>query len=164
MESGFELLYRKYYSQVYSFVMTLARNRDTAEEITQQAFVKALTSKKAFRGESSEITWLCSIAKNIFIDEQREQNKVDNMASVLESSVHLSAMEMELESENEEKIFQIHKALHSLNEPYKEVFHLRVFGDLSFENIGKLFGKTANWACVTYHRARLKIKEILEGK
>jgi len=164
LESGFELLYRKYYTQVYSYVMTLGRNRDTAEEITQQTFVKALTSYKTFRGESSEITWLCSIAKNLFIDEQREQKKADKIVPELESSVHFTSIEMELESENEEKIFQIHSALHSLNEPYKEVFHLRVFGDLSFENIGKLFGKTANWACVTYHRARLKIKETLEEK
>ena len=164
MESGFELLYRKYYSQVYSFVMTLARDRDTAEEITQQAFVRALTSSKDFRGESSEVTWLCQIAKNLFIDEKRAQKKVDHISNELESSSYLSAVETDLASDNEELIFQIHQIIHTLNEPYKEVFHLRVFGDMSFEKIGKLFGKTANWACVTYHRARLKIKEILEEK
>ena len=163
MEAGFELLYRQYFSQVYSYVMTLARNRDTAEEITQQTFVKALTSHKSFRGDSSEITWLCSIAKNLFIDEQRARKKVDSISSNWKSEIS-ATVETELISDNEEKIFQIHKALHSLNEPYKEVFHLRVFGDLSFEKIGKLFGKTSNWACVTYHRARLKIKEILEER
>ena len=154
MDSGFELLYRKYYSQVYSFVMTLARNRDTAEEITQQTFVKVLTSKQTFRGESSEFTWLCSIAKNLFLDEVRAQKRAESITPI----------EVELASDDEQQIFQIHKAIHSLKEPYKEVFHLRVFGDMSFEKIGKLFGKTANWACVTYHRARLKIKEILEEK
>ena len=154
MEIGFELLYRKYYSQIYSFVMTLSRSQDTSEEITQQTFVKALTSYKAFRGESSEYTWLCSIAKNLFLDRVRAQKMAESITPV----------EMGVFSENEEQIYQIHQALHSLNEPYKEVFHLRVFGDLSFDKIGKLFGKTTNWACVTYHRARLKIKEILEGK
>ena len=154
MESGFDLLYRKYFSQVYSFVMTLARNQDTAEEITQRTFVKVLTSNKTFRGESSELTWLCSIAKNLLIDEQRAQKKAESFTYV----------ETELASDNETVIFQIHQALHSLKEPYKEVFHLRVFGDMSFEKIGKLFNKTTNWACVTYHRARLKILEKLEKK
>ena len=132
--------------------MTLARCQDTAEELTQQTFVKALVSYKSFKGESSELTWLCSIAKNLFLDEKRNQKKAEKITFI----------ETEITSNNEELVFKIHKALHSLNEPYKEVFHLRIFGDLSFEKIGKIFGKNTNWACVTYHRARIKIKEILE--
>ena len=49
--------------------------------------------------------------------------------------------------------------LHELPEPYKEVFQLRVFGELAFGQIGRIFGKTETWARVTYHRARLKIQE-----
>ena len=58
-----------------------------------------------------------------------------------------------------ESAFEIHKVLHKLDEPYKEVFSLRVFGELSFQQIGLLFNKTESWARVTYHRAKLKIKE-----
>ena len=58
----------------------------------------------------------------------------------------------------------IHKVLHTLPEPYKEVFTLRVFGQLSFADIGEVFGKTQNWACVTYHRAKQKIQEAMEVK
>ena len=54
---------------------------------------------------------------------------------------------------------KIHEILHNLSEPYKEVFSLRVFGELSFRQIGSLFGKTDNWACVTFQRARNKIRE-----
>ena len=50
-------------------------------------------------------------------------------------------------------------ALHALEEPYREVFELRVFGELSFREIGMIFSKTENWARVTYHRARLKLQE-----
>ena len=139
---------------MFSYVMTLSRNQDLAEEITQKTFVKALTSYDKFENKSSEYTWLCAIAKNMYIDYVRMQKKAEN----------IPPLEVELASDNDEQIFQIHKILHSLNEPYKEVFHLRVFGDLSFEKIGKLFGKTENWACVTYHRARLKIKDKLEEK
>jgi RNA polymerase sigma-70 factor (ECF subfamily) len=56
---------------------------------------------------------------------------------------------------------EIHRCLHSLEEPYKEVFSLRTFGELPFLEIAELFGKTENWARVTYHRAKLKLKEAL---
>ena len=55
------------------------------------------------------------------------------------------------------------KYLHELEEPYKEVFMWRVFAELSYKQIGQLFGKSENWACVTYHRARNMIRERLEG-
>ena len=57
---------------------------------------------------------------------------------------------------------EIHKVLHRLSEPYKEVSSLRIFGELTFREIGMLFGKSENWARVTYYRARVKIGEELE--
>jgi RNA polymerase sigma-70 factor (ECF subfamily) len=62
----------------------------------------------------------------------------------------------------EDSAYQLHVLLHELEEPYKEVFQLRVFGELSFRKIGQLFGKTENWARVTYHRARIKLQERME--
>ena len=53
--------------------------------------------------------------------------------------------------------------LHSMEEPYREVFELRVFGELSFVQISAIFGKTESWARVTYHRARLKLKERMDN-
>ena len=61
-----------------------------------------------------------------------------------------------------ESSFAIHKLLHELEEPYKEVFELRVFGELSFAEIAEIFGRTESWARVTYHRAKLKIKERMD--
>lgn len=60
-----------------------------------------------------------------------------------------------------DEALSIYKILHCLEEPYKEVFILRVLGDLSFREIGEIFGKQETWARVTYHRARLKIKEVM---
>ena len=65
--------------------------------------------------------------------------------------------------EDEEQAFRIHQFLHRMNDPYKEVFSLRVFGELPFERIGQLFGKSSSWARVTYHRARKQIMEYMEG-
>lgn len=157
METDFEQLYEAYYMQVYSFVMTFVKNRDTAEEITQKTFFKVMTTDKKYQGNSSELTWLCAIAKNLFLDELRMQRKreVLNPEQPLDYS-------MENRIVDEDSAFQIHQVLHALEEPYKEVFQLRVFGELSFQKIGKIFGKTENWARVTYHRARLKIQERME--
>ena len=159
MDMDYEQLYNTYYMKVYSFVMTLAKNQDVSEEITQKTFFKALATSKKHRGNSSEFTWLCAIAKNLFVDEQRAGAKFAgcDVESVSETSIEKSLVD-------EDTAFQVHKVLHSLEEPYKEVFQLRVFGELSFQKIGLIFDKTENWARVTYHRARLKIQERMEAK
>ena len=66
--------------------------------------------------------------------------------------------------ERREEIERIQRILHDIGEPYKEVFMWRVYAELSFRQIAQIFGKTENWACVTYHRARKMIKERLEGE
>lgn len=156
----FEKLYNTCYLKVYSYMMTLAKNQFLAEEITQEAFYKALSSKNEFRSESSELTWLCSIAKNLFYDELRKNQKLapDGWD---EKSPTRSSLEDALA--DEEQSYRIHVILHELEEPYKEVFQLRIFGELSFHKIGSLFGKSENWARVTYHRAKLKIQERMEN-
>ncbi|MDR3052258.1 MAG: RNA polymerase sigma factor [Coriobacteriales bacterium] len=153
----FEQLYNTYYMQVYSFVMTLSKSRDISEEITQRTFFKAMTSGKNYRGDSTEFTWLCAIAKNLFVDECRAQKRSCGLDAEGASDADIERAFLEKDS-----AFRIHQVLHDLEEPYKEVFQLRVFGELPFENIGRLFNKTENWARVTHHRARLKIQERME--
>ena len=159
MESDFEQLYNAYYMKVYSFVMTLTRNRQDSEEITQNTFFKAMTAGGRHRGEASEFTWLCAIAKNLVADEYRRRKRVGEP-----EPEPVSDTTIEFAFINEDSAFRIHQVLHDLEEPYKEVFGLRLFGELSFRKIGLLFGKTENWARVTYHRARLKIIERIGEK
>jgi RNA polymerase sigma-70 factor (ECF subfamily) len=65
----------------------------------------------------------------------------------------------ETQTEQKDTALRIHLLLHQMKEPYKEVFQLRVFGELSFKEIGMIFSKTENWARVTYHRAKLILQE-----
>ena len=141
--------------QVYSYVMTIIKNPSCAEEITQNTFFKAMTAKKQFKGNSSELTWLCGIARHLAIDECRKNTKL----SELDAAASTSTVDIEKVTEDKDTALQVHKVLHRLSEPYKEVFSLRVFGELSFGTISSLFGKSESWARVTYHRARLKIQE-----
>ena len=150
-----ERLYNTYYMRVFSYVMTLSGDRHTSEEITQEAFFRAFSKTASFRNESDEVTWLCAIAKNCFVDETRRRNKTAPMPEELPAS----GKSIEQQVADRDSSFRIHAALHTMEEPYREVFELRVFGELSFSQIGTIFGKTENWARVTYHRARLKLQE-----
>lgn len=155
-EGAFEKMYQTYYMEVYSYVMTIMKDSCQAEEITQETFFRAMKHKNNYRGDASEITWLCAIARNQCMDILRKQPRYKPLEDSLPASANIEGMLVDAASS-----LQIHQILHHLEEPYKEVFSLRVFGELSFRNIGLLFGKTENWARVTYHRARLKIQEKL---
>ena len=155
----YEKLYNAYYMQVYSYAITLTKNPEQAEEITQHTFVKAMSSKSKYGGKSSELTWLCAIAKNLYYDEIRKKQKLTKIEDVDNIP---SSDDLEKAVSDADAAFRIHMVLHELEEPYKEVFQLRVFGELSFSQIASIFGKTESWARVTYHRARLKIKERME--
>lgn len=152
----YEKLYISYYMHVYSYAITLTKNPDQAEEITQHTFVKAISSKSKYNGKSSELTWLCSIAKNLYYDEIRRHQKLTGIEDINKMS---SSDDLEKTVADADTAFRIHLVLHDLEEPYKEVFQLRVFGELSFAQIASIFRKTESWARVTYHRARLKIQE-----
>ena len=148
-------LYEAHYMRVFSYVMTLAADRACAEEITQETFFRAFARQSEFRGDANEVTWLCAIAKNLLIDEKRRQGRHEAIPEELPDQ----AKSVEQAAEDRDSSFRIHLALHALDEPYREVFELRVFGELSFREIGMIFQKTENWARVTYHRARIRLQE-----
>lgn len=158
-EEEFEGLYHSYYMKIYSYIMTIIKNSHMAEEITQEVFYKALKTDKKYRGKSSEFTWLCAIAKNTCMDVLRKQRDFQELDEEIPSG---KSIEQSLE--DEALTLELHQILHQLEEPYKEVFSLRVFGELSFQKIGQIFEKTETWARVTYHRARLKMQEKMEEK
>ena len=138
-------VYEQYFTVVYRYLLSLSHNTHIAEELTQETFFKALKKVDDFRGDCDLRVWLCQISKNTYYDYQKKNKKY-----VPESQ------------EETETAFQVHQVLHRLSEPYKEVFSLRVFGELSFGTISSLFGKSESWARVTYHRACKKIREELD--
>lgn len=153
----FQEVYEQYFKDVYKYVLALCRDEHTAEEVTQETFFKALKNIDSFRGQCKLYVWLCQIAKNTYYSMAAKEKK-----HACEDGFSPDEDALENALLTEESAFEIHKVLHGLDEPYKEVFSLRVFGELSFRQIGQLFGKTESWARVTYHRARLKIREELK--
>lgn len=153
----FEEIYKKHFRDVYRYILSLTHDEHLAEEITQETFLKALKSIEWFDGRCQLYVWLCQIAKNTYFTSRKRTIKENTL--VEEDYPDYSIEEKVL---SKETLFEVHKVLHELDEPYKEVFSLRVFGELSFRQIGELFGKTESWARVTYHRAKIKIKEGLQ--
>ena len=157
--TDFQEVYDLYFRDVYRYALSLCRNESVAEEITQETFFKALAKLDSFDGRCKVSVWLCQIAKNTYISMCRRNKHLENnsYAELTPSNGNIEEIIFDKET-----AFAIHKVLHTLEEPYKEVFSLRTFGDLSFKQIAELFEKTETWARVTYHRARLKIKEELQ--
>ena len=155
----FEKIYIRYFNDVFLFLKKLSKDESTAEEITSETFFKAMQSIDTFRGETDVRVWLCQIAKNCYFTYLKRQQKFIDIDDI-EFIENSDTVEEQMLSRSD--VMRIHHLLHKLTEPYKEVFMLRVFGDLSFKQIADVFQKTDNWACVTYQRARNKILEQME--
>ena len=158
----FEQIYSTYFKSVYLYVMQVSGNEHIAEEITSETFFKAINSIDSFRGDCDMRVWLCQIAKNTYFSYLKKNKKV---LSIDESDLQNVAdpdagIDVQIGEQEEARL--IRKILHDMSDPYKEVFMWRVFGELSFKEIADLYGKTDNWACVTYHRARKMIQNRLE--
>ena len=108
-----EKLYEANYMRVFSYVMTLTGDRTEAEEITQETFFRAISRNSEFRGESNEITWLCAIAKNCFLDEKRRGSRTEPMP---EEDRPDTGKGVEQTAMDRDSSLRIHMALHALEE------------------------------------------------
>jgi len=154
----FETIYLNYSKDVYTFLYSLSRNSHVAEELTQETFYKAFKNIEKFNGTCKMSVWLCQIAKNTFFTYYKKQ-KIYSYEIDEELPDNTNFEEKLVDKELTLRIYQ---TLHSLNEPYKEVFALHLFGELSFIQISQKFCKSESWARVTYHRAKIKIQESLK--
>ena len=152
--ANMEEIYQAHARTVYKFLLSQCHDADLAEELTQETFFRALEHIGQFRGECTLRVWLCQIAKHAWLTHCRRQRRREPEPELREEGPEERLAE-------KETAMEVHQVLHSLPEPYREVFALRVLGELSFREIGALFHKTESWARVTFHRARLKIKEAL---
>lgn len=156
----FEEIYQTYFQDIYFYLRRLSGSEEIAEEMTAETFLKALRAIDRFRGECDLRVWLCQIAKNCYYSDCKRKKRM----VPFEAADILPVPDAELEERLWEKdtTGRLQQLLHELPEMYREVLMWRVYAQLSFRQIGQIFHKSENWACVTYHRARQKLKEAWE--
>ena len=152
-----DALYRLYFRDVFLFLQGLTHSESLAEELTQETFFKALNGLKHFDGRQDIRAWLFTVARNCYYSHCR---KAKQTVPLDEAFPPAAASQPDLDELliDEDAAFTIHQCLHRLEEPYKEVFSLRVFGELSFSQIGQLFGKSDSWARLIFYRAKTELR------
>lgn len=159
--SDFDEIYRLYAKYIYRYLLGLSSSEQTAEELTSETFFRAVKNIGSYRSEYPMSVWLKSIAKNLYADFLRKKER----QNVPINDTLPDGADTVLILEDREQALNVHKILHTLEEPYKEVFSLRVFGELSYKEIGGLFGKTDGWARTAFFRAKEKIiNKLNEGR
>ena len=150
-------IYQKYANTVYRYLFSIIHDSDVAEELTQETFYQAIKSIKRFDGSCHISTWLCAIAKNQLLAYQRKHPKTAELEAY--DAISHSAEDDAVAYENRVDLL---RRLHLCPEPYREILYLRIFGDLSFKEIGDILGKSENWARVTFYRGKEKLRKELE--
>ena len=159
--SDFDEIYRLYAKSVYGFLLKMSGDPNIAEELTQETFYRAVKNIDSCRGSCKISVWLCEIAKNLYIDYLRKSER--NNIPIGERDFP-DGGDIILNFEDKEQVLNIHRILHTLEEPYKEVFSLRVFSELSYKEIASLFGKSDGWARVIFFRAKEMILNEIKNE
>ena len=141
-------VYRLYFRDVFLFLQGLTHNEALAEELTQETFFKALDG-------------LFTVARNAYYSHCRRTKHTAPLEDAETAPADTPDIAQLLV--DQDAAFTVHQCLHTLDEPYKEVFSLRVFGELPFERIGLIFGHNAAWARVTYYRAKTQLQKMLSA-
>ena len=152
----FELLFRHRYPLIYRYLLSLCGNEELAAELTSETFYQAYLHIGQFRGDSKVETWLCQIAKHAFYKEQKRRSRQSAWTEQEDSVSFVDTLS------DKDQALRLYQQLHQLNEPYREVFMLRVFGELSFKEIAAVCGKSESWAKVTFYRAKDKLIQRME--
>lgn len=154
--ADFEKVFNENREFIFRYLMKLAKNSSLAEELTQETFFRAYMNFSSLRDENKVSVWLCQIAKNTYYAHYNEHKKTDLYEDAELQGDSTDAEEIFLQKELSQKALS---CLHDLEEPYKEVFMLSVFGDYSLKDISALFGKSESWARVIFYRAKQKLLE-----
>ena len=150
-------IYQQYARMVYRYLLRLTGDENLSEELTQETFYQAIRTSDRFDGSCAVSTWLCAIAKKVLATYRRKHPDLEDIDEQI-----LAAPSAEHEVLDQDAKTALLRRVHSLPEPGREVLYLRLYGGLSFREIGDIFGKTENWARVTCYRTKEKLRQDVE--
>ena len=155
-KENIDALYSDYAQTVYRYLLSLCRDSQTAEELTQETFFRAILSVNRYDGSSKVSTWLCQIAKHLWYQYLRKEQKRELPLEEIDEPL---TAPLDAQLAEQEDAGELYATIHSLDEPYREVVYLRALGNLTFRQIGNVLGQSETWARVTFFRAKKKLLE-----
>lgn len=155
-----ERFYEENYRIVYGYLFSLCLDPHTAEDLTSEVFLKAIQKINSFDGKVKASTWLCTIGRNLFLNEVRKRSRHTS----LEEHILIDPDDPETRFIQKEQLQELLRIVTALEAQKRSVFLMRSQG-MRFREIGAALGKTENWARVTYFRTKEQIiKEMEESK
>ncbi|WP_299032217.1 RNA polymerase sigma factor [uncultured Anaerococcus sp.] len=153
-----EKIYRIYFDDLYRFLLYLCKNKEIAQDICSESFIRAMKNIESIE-DSKVKSYLFQVGKNTYYNYYNKNKKILLTDKIEDFDKNLESFEKDLLKR--ERLTSLDLAINKLENPYKDVVKLRL-NDLSFKEIGEIYKKNQNWACVVYHRAKEKLRIELE--
>jgi RNA polymerase sigma-70 factor (ECF subfamily) len=161
---AYAYLVDRHKKMAFNIAMQIIGNREDAEEITQDAFLKAYQALDTYKGESKFSTWLYRIIYNASISKMRKK-KIDQVSidDDYNASVNVKSTQSALQAlTNEEQKLYINKALNKMSGDEKTIIHLFYLEENSIDEVSEVTGLSVANVKVKLHRSRKKLYGILE--
>lgn len=153
-------LYKENAKIVYHFLFSLCHDKQLAQDLTQDTFLKAIQSIERYDGSCKVSVWLCQIAKHLLYQHwQKHKREIPSEFSPEEQPAGNTDIEQQITTKYE--LLDVLKDMQKLPQQIREVMYLRVTGTLSFKEIGEIMGRSENWARVNFYRGK---ETLLKGR
>ena len=155
-----EEIYKKYCTPLKKYVLSLCRNTSFADDIVSETFYRAIINIVTFDGNNL-FAWLCVIARNLYFNQLKK--KENNTASLDDEDFIEIASSSDVENDVIKRVQQqkLTECISALTKTEREVVNLRIYADLTFNEIGRVLNKSENWARVTFYRSKEKLKGMM---
>jgi RNA polymerase sigma-70 factor, ECF subfamily len=157
-----EQLFQEHSDAIYRYILLMVNDREEAEDLMQEVFIKALKGLHSFKGESSYKTWLYAIARNIIYDRSRKRKALLAVSDLLHSEKPVELPHEILEKK--ETVQLLYRALLHLKLPYREIIILRKIKGYPIQDTAEILGWSEAKVKTTLHRAIQALKKELLKK
>ncbi|PKQ45610.1 RNA polymerase sigma factor [Confluentibacter flavum] len=164
--NAFSVLVDRYKDLVFSLALKMVKNREEAEEVAQDTFIKVFKSLSQFKGDSKFSTWIYKVAYNTSLDRLKKHKREQSVVSIDEfNSNQIRSMDNALDAmEDDERSKAIQDCIKLLPSDDAFLLTLFYFEEQSLEEIAKIVGLTANNVKVKLFRSRKKLTAILKER
>ena len=156
---SFAILVESYQHMLFTLCVNMLKDRERAEELTQDSFLKAFRNIHSYRGESKFSTWIYKIAYHSCLTEMRKNKIIKLEVAERDSREERDAQHMMEEAERKD---QVRKAMEGMKEEDRIVLQLFYLQEQSVKEIVEITGWTESKVKVKLHRSKARLKNIIE--